>query len=300
MEAASAGGPDKKERVAIKKRSQLKAIWFRFKKNKLAVVGLTLLLCMILVAIFADVIVNYEQYAVTQNMKERLQTPTREHIFGTDHYGRDLFARIIHGSRISIFLGLVTIGIALAAGSIIGAASGYYGGTVDNILMRIMDVFLAIPSILLAISIVAALGPGLMNILIAMSVSQIPRFARIVRASIMSIMGQEFIEAAKACGTKDRRIILRHIIPNAIGPIIVQATLSMATTILTISSLSFVGLGIEPPTPEWGSMLSDGRVQMRNHPYLVITPGIAIVLAVMALNLIGDGLRDALDPKLKN
>ena len=285
---------------SIKKRSQFKAIAYRFAKNKLAVIGMILLVFMMLVALLADVIVDYQQYAVTQNISQRLQGPSKEHIFGTDHVGRDQFARIVHGSRISIFLGLLTIGISLAVGSIIGAVAGYYGGHVDNLLMRIMDVFLAVPSILLAISIVAALGSGLQNILIAMSVSQIPRFARIVRASIMSIRGQDFIEAAKACGTRDGRIIFRHILPNAIGPIIVQATLSMATTILTISSLSFVGLGIEPPTPEWGSMLSDGRVHMRNYPYLVLIPGFAIVLVVMALNLIGDGLRDALDPKLKN
>ena len=284
----------------IKKRSQFKAIAYRFTKNKLAVIGMILLVFMMLVALLADVIIDYQQYAVTQNISQRLQGPSSEHIFGTDHVGRDQFARIVHGSRISIFLGLLTIGISLAVGSIIGAVAGYYGGHVDNLLMRIMDVFLAVPSILLAISIVAALGSGLQNILIAMSVSQIPRFARIVRASIMSIRGQDFIEAAKACGTRDGRIIFRHILPNAIGPIIVQATLSMATTILTISSLSFVGLGIEPPTPEWGSMLSDGRVHMRNYPYLVLIPGFAIVLVVMALNLIGDGLRDALDPKLKN
>lgn len=288
------------KRGTVRKRSQLKAIWFRYRKNKLAIFGLALLTFMILVAIFADVIVDYESQVITQNIPERLQPPNKNHVFGTDHVGRDIFARIVYGSRISIFLGLLTISISLSAGSIIGASAGYYGGRIDNILMRVMDVFLAIPAILLAISIVAALGPGLVNILIAMSVAQIPRFARIVRSSIMSIMGQEFIEAAKACGTKDRRIIFRHIIPNAIGPIIVQATLSMATTILTISSLSFVGLGIEPPTPEWGAMLSDGRVQMRNFPHVVIIPGFAIMMAVLALNLIGDGLRDALDPKLKN
>lgn len=289
-----------KKVFAVKKRSQIKAIWFRYRKNKLALFGLALLTFMVLVAIFANVIVDYEKQVITQNVQQRLQAPNRNHIFGTDHVGRDVFARIVYGSRISIFLGLLTISISLTLGSIIGATAGYYGGRIDNFLMRIMDVFLAIPSILLAISIVAALGPGLVNILIAMSVSQIPRFARIVRSSIMSIMGLEFIEAAKACGTKDRRIIFKHIIPNAIGPIIVQATLSMATTILTISSLSFVGLGIEPPTPEWGAMLSDGRVQMRNYPHVVIIPGLAIIMAVLALNLIGDGLRDALDPKLKN
>jgi peptide/nickel transport system permease protein len=283
-----------------KKRSQLASIWFRYKKNKLAMTGLILLLIMVTISIFADFIVDYEMDAVTQNMRERLETPSSEHILGTDQYGRDVFARVIFGSRISLFVGLLTIILALSFGSVIGASAGYYGGRVDNILMRIMDVFLAIPAILLAISVVAALGPGMINLLIAMSISQIPRFARIVRSAILSIKGQEFVEAAKACGTRDRRIIFKHIIPNAIGPIVVQATLTMATTILTISSLSFVGLGITPPTPEWGSMLSDGKSQMRYYPHLVIFPGIAIMFAVLSLNLIGDGLRDALDPRLKN
>ena len=290
----------KKEISSVKKRSQIKAIWFRFKKNKLAVIGMVLLLFMASVAILADVIADYEQYVITQNISQRLQPPSRDNILGTDQFGRDVFARIIHGARISLSMGLITISASLTIGAIIGSLSGYYGGKLDSFLMRIMDVILAVPNILMAISIVAALGPGLTNLLIAMSVAQIPAFARVVRASIMPILGQEFIEAAKACGTRDRRIIFRHILPNAIGPIIVQATLGMASTILAISALSFVGLGIEPPTPEWGAMLSEGRVHMRNYPHLVVIPGVAIVFAVMALNLIGDGLRDALDPKLKN
>jgi len=298
MDAADTNGTDVK--IVVKKRSQFMAIWFRFRKNKLALVGLTLLTILVSVAIFADVIANYEEKAITQNIRQRLQPPGGDYLFGTDHLGRDLFARIIHGARISISLGILTICISVSVGAIIGAVSGYYGGILDNVLMRIMDVIIAVPNILMAISIVAALGPGLINILIAMSVAMVPNFARVVRASIMSILGQEFIEAAKACGTRDRRIIFRHIIPNAIGPIIVQGTLSMANTILAISALSFVGLGIEPPIPEWGAMLSEGRFQMRNHPYLVVIPGLAIMSAVMALNLIGDGLRDALDPKLKN
>lgn len=185
-------------------------------------------------------------------------------------------------------------------GSLIGAAAGYYGGKVDNLLMRIMDVFLAIPSTLLAISIVAALGQGMFNLLLATAVSQIPAFARVVRSAILTVKGQDYIEAARACGTRGGRIILRHILPNAMGPIIVQATLNIARTILGISSLSFVGLGISPPTPEWGSMLSEGKTMMRYYPHLILIPGAAIALAVMSLNLIGDGLRDALDPRLKN
>jgi peptide/nickel transport system permease protein len=284
----------------VKKRSQMKSIWFRYKKNKLAMFGLILFITMTLVAIFANFIVDYEQVAIKQNISNKFQVPGKDHIFGTDQYGRDIFARIIYGSRISLFVGLVTVAIALTVGTIIGSVAGYYGGKVDNILMRIMDVFLAIPHMIMAIAIVAALGQGLFNLLLAMSISKIPQFARIIRSAILSVKSQEFIEAAKACGTKDSRIIRKHIIPNAIGPIIVQATLHMATTILGIAALSFIGLGIQPPTPEWGSMLSDARDQMRYYPYLVIIPGIAIVMAVLSLNLIGDGLRDALDPRLKN
>lgn len=284
----------------IKKRSQFKSIFFRFKKNKLAMFGLVILIMMIMIAIFADFIADYEADAISQNMKIRLQTPNRDHIFGTDHYGRDLFARIVFGTRISLFVGVISITVSLAIGVVIGSVAGYYGGRIDNVIMRLMDVLLAIPQTLMAISIVAALGPGIVNLLIAMSLSSIPRFSRIVRSSILSISGQEFIEAAKACGTSDTRIIAKHIIPNAIGPIIVQATLNMASTIIAIAGLSFIGLGIQPPIPEWGSMLSEGKAQMRYYPHLVIIPGIAIVFAVMALNLIGDGLRDSLDPRLRN
>ncbi|NLK93485.1 MAG: ABC transporter permease, partial [Bacteroidales bacterium] len=195
---------------------------------------------------------------------------------------------------------IVGISTSSIIGAIIGSVAGYYGGRVDNILMRLMDILMALPSMLLAISIVAALGAGLTNLIIALSVSYIAQFSRIIRSSVLSIKNQEFIEAAVACGTRDRRIIFKHIIPNAIGPLLVQSTLSIASAIILISSLSFLGLGIKPPMPEWGSMLADARSQMRNYPYLVIIPGLAIILSVMGLNLIGDGLRDALDPRLKD
>ncbi|SCY21644.1 ABC transporter permease [Alkaliphilus peptidifermentans] len=284
----------------IKKRSQLKSMFFRFKKNKLAMFGLVILTLMFLIAVFANFIADYEADAISQNMQARLQTPNRDHILGTDHYGRDIFARVVFGARISLFVGVVSITLSLAVGVVIGSVAGYYGGKIDNVIMRLMDVLLAIPQTLMAISIVAALGAGIFNLLLAMSISSVPRFSRIVRSSILSISGQEFIEAAKACGTSDARIISKHIIPNAIGPIIVQATLNMASTIISIAGLSFIGLGIEPPIPEWGSMLSEGKAYMRYYPHLVIIPGIAIVFAVMGLNLIGDGLRDSLDPRLKN
>ncbi|MEG0090573.1 MAG: ABC transporter permease, partial [Oscillospiraceae bacterium] len=235
-----------------KKKGQMKTIWTRYKKNKLAMVGLVMLVIMLFVAATADIFFDYNEDAVFQNMTERLETPNADHLLGTDQYGRDILARIVFGSRISLTVGLVTIAIGLTFGSLIGAIAGYYGGKIDNILMRIMDVFLAIPSMLLAICIVAALGGGLFNLLLASGVSQIARFSRIVRSAILTMKDQEFIEAARACGTKDSRIITRHILPNAIGPIIVQATLTMASAILVVSSLSFVGLGITPPTPEWG------------------------------------------------
>lgn len=288
------------KQAQYKSRGQLGAIWYRFKKNKLAMAGLAIFLFLVLIAVFADVIADYETEVVKQNMQIRFTPPCAEHWFGTDDYGRDIFARIVHGTRISLFVGIISILVSLAIGSVIGAAAGYYGGRTDDIIMRFMDVFLAIPSTLLAISVVAALGQGMTNLVIAMSSSQIPRFARIVRSSILSIKGQEFIEAARCCGMRDSRIILRHILPNAIGPIIVQCTLNIARMILTISGLSFVGLGISPPTPEWGSMLASARSSMRYYPYLVLFPGIAIAITVMSLNLIGDGLRDALDPKMKN
>ena len=282
-----------------RKRSQLAEIWRRYRKNKLAMLGLIVFLAMAALAILVSIFGNYES-AIEQTMQMRYLPPSLEHLFGTDQYGRDIFMRMLFGTRISLFVGLIAVAISLSAGALIGAVAGYYGGRVDDILMRIMDIFLAIPSTLLAISIVAALGTNLLNLLLAMAISYMPSFARIVRSSILTVKSQEYIEAARACGTSTFRIILRHIIPNAMGPIIVQATLTVARIILGISSLSFVGLGIQPPTPEWGTMLSEGQSQMRYHPYLILIPGAAIALAVMALNLIGDGLRDALDPRLKN
>lgn len=295
-------GKNRAERLPdyTKKRSQLKMILFRYKKNKLAVLGLIILCILILCAIFADVIADYDTMAIEQHIMDKLQPPSAEHWLGTDHYGRDVFARIIHGARISLSMGICTVFVSLAVGSLFGAIAGYYGGKVDNIIMRIMDVFLAIPNMLMAVCIVGALGGGLVNLLIAMSISSVPKFTRIIRSSILTVRDMEYIEAAKACGTKDRRIILKHILPNAIGPIIVNATLSLANVILSISGMSFIGLGIEKPMPEWGSMLAEGKAQMRYFPNLVIFPGIAIALAVLGLNLVGDGLRDALDPKLKN
>lgn len=290
----------RKEQAEYKKRSQLSIIWNRLRKNKLAMLGLAILVVMVALAVCADWIADYDTNVTGMNMAERLQMPSAKHWFGTDSYGRDVFARIIHGSRLSLSLSIFAMLAAVAIGSIIGAIAGYYGGRVDDVLMRLMDILLAIPPMLMSISIVAALGHSMVNLMIALSLAYIPVFARVIRSSILTVKGQEFIEAAKACGTSNARIILRHIIPNAIGPIIVQATLAMGSTILIISSLSFMGMGIQPPQPEWGTMLYEGRDLIRTSPYLVIFPGIAIALAVLSLNLLGDGLRDALDPRMKN
>lgn len=286
--------------AAPKSRGQLASIWLRLKKNKLAMVGLCLLIAMILIAVFAGFIADYDTMAIGQNQDIRLQGPSREHILGTDQFGRDVFARIIHGSRISLSMSVIAMTLAVAIGALIGSVAGYYGGKVDNVLMRLMDILLAIPPMLMSISIVAALGQSMVNLLIALAIAYIPVFARVIRSSILSIKDQEFIEAARSCGSSNGRIIFKHIIPNAIGPIIVQATLAMGATILIIASLSFMGLGVKPPEPEWGTMLYEGRDFLKQAPYLVLFPGGAITLAVISLNLLGDGLRDALDPRLRN
>ena len=291
---------EQEEKQTYKKRSQVSAVWHQLKKNKLAMLGLIILCVMIGLAVFADFIADYDTVVIGLDMSQRLLTPSLEHLCGTDQFGRDVFARIIHGGRLSLSLSIISMSIAVAIGAFIGAVAGYYGGRVDDVLMRLMDILLAIPPMLMSISIVAALGQSMVNLLIALAIAYIPVFARVIRSTILSIKGQEFVEAARACGTSNARIILRHIIPNAIGPIIVEATLTMGAAILVISSLSFMGLGIEPPAPEWGTMLYEGREVIRSSPYLVIFPGIAIALSVMSLNLLGDGLRDALDPRLKN
>lgn len=284
--------------VKRKKTSQLMEVWKRLKRNKLALAGLFVIIILILVAVFADFIAPYP-YA-EQNLKAAFQFPSSKHIFGTDEFGRDIFSRIIFGSRISFEVGFIAVSIAVVTGGVLGAIAGYYGGVIDNLIMRFMDIALSIPQILLAIAIVAALGPSLANLMIAVGISSIPGYARIVRASVLSIKGQEFVEAARAAGSSNGRIIFRHIIPNVLAPIIVQATLGVALAILTAAGLSFIGLGIQPPTPEWGSMLSGGRGYIRDYSYMTLFPGLAIVVTILALNVLGDGLRDALDPKLKN
>lgn len=284
---------------ANKKRSQWREVWRMLKKNKMALLGLVILVILFLLAIFADVIADYDTVVIKQNLANRLKGPSADHWLGTDEFGRDIFARLIHGARVSLKVGIVAVGISIVCGGTLGALAGYYGGKLDNIIMRIMDIFLAVPSILLAIAIVSALGPSILNLMVAISVSNIPRYARIVRASVLSIRDQEFVEAARAIGANNARIIFRHIIPNSLAPVIVQGTLGVASAILSTAGLSFIGLGIQPPAPEWGSMLSGGRQYLRYAWWVTTFPGVAIMITILSLNLLGDGLRDALDPRLK-
>jgi len=282
-----------------KKKSKIKEIWRRMKKNKPAMVGLAVLLVFAFCAICADFIVPYKT-AVSQNAKMRLNRPGNGYIFGTDAYGRDVFARVIHGSRISLTIGLFTTFFSVIIGGFLGACAAYYGGKTDNIIMRIMDTLTCIPAILLALAIIAALNANMQNLLIAITIASVPGFTRLIRSVILTVAEQDYIEAAKSYCTGDFRIILKYILPNAMGPIIVQATMSIADMILAAAGLSFIGMGVQPPTPEWGAMLSEAREYMRTAPYLLFFPGACILLSALSLNLIGDGLRDALDPKLKN
>lgn len=284
----------------LEKRGQIKTIWMRFKKNRRAMFGVVLLLFIIISVLLGSVLIDYDEQVVKMVMGDRLQGMSLQHPLGTDHYGRDLLARILHGGRISILLSLAIIVVAFGGGLIIGAISGYCGGKVDNFIMRIMDIFIAIPYTLFAICVVAALGINYVNLVVAMTIGLAPRFSRVVRSFILPLRGQEYVEAARACGTSHARIILKHILPNAIGPILVQVTLEVANTIKAIAGLSFIGLGVQAPAPEWGTMLNEGKQFMRDDPQLVIIPGIAIVLTAVSFNLIGDGLRDAIDPRLKN
>ena len=272
--------------------------WRRLRKNKLAMIGIVILVVLIACALFADVLAPYALDA--QDLTNAFQLPTKAHIFGTDEYGRDIFSRCIYGARVSLVVGFIAVGFAIVAGVILGSIAGYFGGHVDNGVMRVMDVLMSIPQMLLAISISAALGSGLFNLMLAVGIANTPSYARIVRASVLSVKDQEYIEAAKAIGTSDFKIIIKHVLPNCMAPIIVQATAGVALAILTAAGLSFLGLGIQPPTPEWGSMLSSGSYYIRDNWNMTVFPGLCIAATIFSLNVLGDGLRDALDPKLRD
>jgi peptide/nickel transport system permease protein len=287
-------------------RSLWQEAWRRFKKNRLAMVCLFFLILLATIAI-STVVIDlvtaesfYDNNVISQDLVNKLKPPGAAHIFGQDEFGRDIFLRILWGTRYSLFMGILSIAVSVVVGGILGALAGYYGGVTDNGIMRTMDILMAMPSILLAIAIVAALGPGLVNVLIAIGISYVPTFARVVRAAVMTVRDQEFVEAADAVGASDFEIIFREIIPNAMAPIIVQATLGVAGAILSIAGLSFLGLGIQPPLPEWGAMLSNARTYIRDAWHITVFPGMMILLTILAINIVGDGLRDALDPKLKS
>lgn len=270
----------------------------KYSRNKAAVLGFVIAMILVLLAVFADVICSYDK-VVTQNIMERLQTASPQHWLGTDHLGRDIFARIIHGARVSLGVSSLVVVISVLAGGAIGSLLALIGGRIDNLVMRLMDVISCIPSFLLTLVLVSVLGTGIRNLMLAMCIRMSVGFIRVVRSFVLSIVGQDFIDAARLSGQSTWKIAVTHVMPNAISMIIVEAAMSLASTILSIASLSFLGLGIQPPAPEWGAMLNEGREFIRTYPHLIITPGVAIVLSALSMNLIGDGIRDALDPRAK-
>lgn len=273
-------------------------VWRRLRRNRAAMFGLALLCLVFLGALLAGVIAP-EGYDA-QVLQDRNMPPCWAHPFGTDHAGRDILGRILYGARISLLIGFSAVIVSVSVGTVIGATAAYYGKTVDNLLMRFIDVWMAIPSILLSIAIMAAFGSSIQNLVLAIAIGSIPGHARIVRSAVLSVKNQEFIEAAISNGASDFRIITRYILPNCMAPIIVQATMSVAKAILSASSLSFIGLGVTQPVPEWGAMLSVGRNAIRDYPWIITFPGLAIMITIYGINLFGDGLRDAMDPRLKH
>ena len=281
------------------KRSRLGEFWYRFSQNKGAVAGMIILVFLVLLCIFADVIFDYDTQVVGYNLKERLQGPSAKHWFGTDDYGRDLFARTMYGARYSLAIGFATVALSLVVGIPVGAVCGYFGGKIDLYVMRILDIFRSIPPLLMGIVIISALGQGTQSLVIAMAVSRFVGAAISTRTAVMTVKNNEYVEAARAIGMPTASIIFRHVIPNCLSPIIVRTTMQVAGAIVAASSLSYLGLGVPIPSPEWGALLAAGRDYIRNFGYLTIYPGLAIVITVLSFNLMGDGLRDALDPKLK-
>lgn len=278
-------------------RRELARQWYRFEKRPVAVIGLVIVLAFVVMAIITPWIAPYDPYA--SDFGKILAKPSSQHLLGTDELGRDILSRILYGSRISLMVGLVSVAIAAVIGVPLGLTAGYYGGAYDNLVMRIMDVLMAFPSILLAIIIVSILGPSLQNAVIAVGVFTVPAFARLARGEVLSIKNQEYIEASRAMGASDAWIIRWHILPNIVSPLIVWSTLNVSSAILTAAGLGFLGLGAQPPSPEWGAMLSKGREYLLVAPHLTTYTGLAILILALGLNLLGDGLRDILDPKLK-
>ena len=281
-----------------KKRSRIGETWHRLKKNKFAVTGLVVIIIVLLITIFAPLLAPYAYD--TQDLANSFAKPSAEHLLGTDKFGRDTLSRLIWGSQNSLVMGLGCVALGAVVGLTIGAIAGYFGGWVDNVIMRATDIFASVPMLLMCVVIAAILGPSVRNAIIAIAISTAPSYARMIRASILTVRDKEFVEAAKAIDASSFHIILKEVIPNAISPSIVSITMNIGNSIIGGATLSFIGLGAQPPLAEWGAMLSEGRNLMRDHMELVLFPGLCIMITVLAFNLLGDGLRDALDPRLKN
>lgn len=289
----------KKQASGRKQISKQRDIINRLFRSPNAVIGLVIIIILVFVAVFADVLVDYETMVIKPNVLERLQKPSSAHLLGTDELGRDVLARLIYGARMSLLIGLGATVFSIATGVILGSIAGYFGGWVDNLIMRICDVFIGIPGFLMAMTIAAAFGQNMLTLMIAMTIGAFGGQTRIMRGSVLTILGQEYVEASKAMGANPFQIIFYHIIPNCVATIIVQSTLRLGGAVLGASGLSFLGLGIQPPDPEWGAMLSGGRTYLLESSYLTLFPGMCIMITILAFNMLGDGLRDSLDPRLK-
>ena len=292
---------DRVSRLKSTSKGRFRIFWKRYSRNKLAMAGLVVFMIILIASFAAPLIVDYSA-AIKQKISNKFIQPgtSADHFLGTDQFGRDMMARVLYGGRISLGAGLATVAIAFLGGIVLGGVSGYFGGTVDTVIMRVCDMLMAIPGTMLAMAIVAALGAGLDKLMISLSIVLMPAQARMVRAAIMNLRNAEFIEAARTYGTKNARIIFKHLLPNIMGPLIVSTFMSLGTVILCIASMGYLGIGIQAPTPEWGSIISENQSNIRYYAYLGYVPGIFIMLSVLSLNFIGDGLRDALDPKMKN
>ena len=281
----------------VKRHGQLYFMAKRFCRNKAAVVALIFVVLLIIAAIFCDYLTPYN-YA-EQDLTQKNLLPSLQHLCGTDNFGRDIFTRILRGARVSLLVSLMGVAMSTVSAVILGTIAGYYGGAVDNVIMRIMDMLIAIPGLLLSMTVSAALGTGLFKTAIAMAIPGVAQLTRQLRSSVMMLKDSEYIEASKAFGSSNLHIMFKHVLPNCLSPLIVQITLSLGSSIMCISGLSFLGLGVQPPTPEWGNMVAAGQEFIRTAPHLALFPGLAVMLAMLAFNLLGDGLRDALDPRMK-
>lgn len=283
----------------VKKRNMFAEVWRNFRRNKGAMVGLVVFILIICTAFGAQFYYDFDNDIAKQNIMERLQHPSSEHWFGTDQYGRDIFARLLYGSKYSLIVGISAVAVSCSIGGTLGLIAGYYGGITENLILRFCEIFVGIPTILLGIAIMNAFGQSTGALILAIGLVYVPMFCRTTRAAVLPVREEEYIEAAKASGVSDFKIIFTHVLPNCLSPVIVQCTMGVANGILSASALSFLGMGVPQPAPEWGSMLSGGRDFIRDYSYMTMFPGLAIMVTVLALNLVGDGLRDALDPKLK-